>query len=178
MNRCGGPKPRWAETPASRDRLAAAPDRQALQYLSDEHEQRDDQRCEELADRRRRDDGDRHRQLHRHAALEDVLESFLYDRPTADKEARDADHANGGEWLPSTKPDERCGKRDKSDANGFLPLERMLVVVPVFVVVVVVVMPVAVMVMATMRVRSVVQRRWRGGARFGLVGQGCAIAAR
>ena len=77
--------------PLIADGLAAAAHRQTLQHLGHQHEECDDQRREELADRRRCHDGDRHRQFHGHATLKDVLEGFPQDGPTAQQQTDDPD---------------------------------------------------------------------------------------
>lgn len=131
--------------------LAAAANRQPLQHLGDEDEERDDECGEELADRRSSGDGDRHRQLHRHAPLDDILECLLQDRPAADQKAGDADDADSLEWLPDLEPDGRRRDRDKRDPHCFRPFERVVVIVAVLMIVVL-------MIMMVMRMRMGLSR--------------------
>ena len=76
------------------DRPASASHRHSLEDLRHQHEKCNDQRRKELTDCGGSHDRNRHRQLHRHAALEDVLERFLQDRPATDQEAGDANKAD------------------------------------------------------------------------------------
>ena len=107
------------------DRMATARDRHALQHLGDQHEQRNDERGEKFADRRRRDDGDGHGQFHGHAPGEEVLERLPEDRPAADHEADDADRAHARDRLPDLKPHGRRGKGDERDPRRLRPREAM-----------------------------------------------------
>jgi hypothetical protein len=98
--------------------LAPAVDRHALQYFSDQHEQGDDERGEELPDGGRCQDRDRHRQLHCHASLDDVVEGLFEDRPAPDRETERADHAERRIRLPDAKPHGGGCNNDNADANG------------------------------------------------------------
>lgn len=126
----------WQEFEKIADRFAATADGQAFQHLRDENEQGDDQRRKELADGRRRGDGDRHRQFHGHAALDNVLEGLLEDSPAANQKADDADDADRRKRLPDAEPHGRRRNRDKRDASGFRPFERMGVIMAEFVIMV------------------------------------------
>src|SRR3989344_3378323 len=155
----------WQEFQKVADRPAATTNGQPLQYLGDEDEQGDDQCREDPADGGRRADGDRHRQFHRHAARDDVLESLLEDRPAADQKADDADDADRREWLPDAEP--HGGRRDRNKGNtcGFLPFEGMVVIMPVFMIVI-----------FMMMVMIVMMRGFRNDrARFSDVGQRAAM---
>ena len=55
------------------DCAAAAADGETLQHFRREYKRGDDERREKLTNRSRRDEGDGHRQLHRHAAFAQVL---------------------------------------------------------------------------------------------------------
>ena len=137
----------WQELKKIADRLTATADRQALQHFSDENEQGDDQSGEELADGRRCDDGNRHRQLHRHAPLDNIVEGLLQNRPAADQKADDTDDADSRERLPDPEPHGRSRDGHKGNTGGFEPLKRMVVVMPVIVIIVMMVMLVMVVVL-------------------------------
>jgi len=107
------------------DRLAASTHRQVLQELHDQNKQSDDLRGEKLADRRRSDDRDRHRQLHGHAARENVLERLPENRLPADQKTGDPDHAYRREGLPHSEPHGCCGGGDQGDARRLDPIERV-----------------------------------------------------
>ena len=104
----------------------------------------------------------RHGQLHGHPPLDDVLERLLEDRPATDQQAGDADYADGCDRLPHAEPDQRRGERDQADAQRFLPLEGVHMLVIVFSVIVIVVA------MSVVRVR-LSHRRSR--PRLSLIGQ-------
>jgi hypothetical protein len=57
-----------------------------------------------FADNRSRNDGDGHRELHRHASGEKVLKGLLQDRPTSHQEPDHRNHANGADRLPKFEP--------------------------------------------------------------------------
>jgi hypothetical protein len=60
---------------------------QVFQHFGNQHEERNDQRGEELADSGCGHDGDGHGEFHGHAAGQDIFERFLEDWPTADRES-------------------------------------------------------------------------------------------
>ena len=64
---------------------------------------------------------------------------FLENGPTADEEARDADHAHRRERLPKLEPHRHCGKRDEGNAGRFGPVEAMAMIVAILMVVVMIV---------------------------------------
>ena len=76
------------------DGSPAPADGQPFQNLGRQHKRGNHQRCKELADRQRRNQRDGHRELHRHAPLEDVLERLLEDRIAANQRSRQPDHAH------------------------------------------------------------------------------------
>ena len=51
----------------------------------------------------------------------------LIDRPAADREARDPDHADRAQRLPQSKPDGSRRKRNHDNTYRFRPLEGVLV---------------------------------------------------
>ena len=150
------------------DRLAATTYGHALEHLRDQDEESDDERGEELADRRRRDDGDRHRQLHRHAPLEEVLERLLEDRPAADQQAGDADYADRGNRLPYPEPERPRGKRNEGNPHGFHPSKGMVMVVVfmVMVVLTIIAMIVSILIVMVMAVMDIVRGHGCGFRRY------------
>jgi hypothetical protein len=86
------------------DRLPAPGHRQAFQDLRAKHEPGDDQGGEELTNEESGDERDRHRQLHRHLALEDVLRRFLEDWVAAHQRGSQSDDADAGKRLPESEP--------------------------------------------------------------------------
>ena len=111
----------------------APPDGQALENLGDEHEEGDDERREELADDERGPERNRHRQLHRHAALTEVLPRFGEDRPAANDRPRQTEDAQTrAERLPHAKPDHAGDDGNRDDPSELNPFERvrMLGIVP------------------------------------------------
>ncbi|MGH7087322.1 MAG: hypothetical protein ACREFQ_00295, partial [Stellaceae bacterium] len=82
----------------------------------------------------RRRDRDRHRQFHRHAALDDILEGLLENRPAAYQQADHADDADCWERLPDSEPHRGRRDCDEGDAHGFRPFEGMIVIVAVLMV--------------------------------------------
>ena len=110
------------------DCVPSTRDRHALQHFSNEHEQRNDERGEKLADGRRRHDRDGHRQFHRHAPGDQVLQRLLEDRPAADQQADDADQAHARDRLPDPEPHGRRGQSDEPDACCLEPREGMCMV--------------------------------------------------
>ena len=105
------------------DRLAAAADGHVFQHFGDQNEQGDDERGKKLADRGCRDDRNRHRQLHGHAAFNDILEGLLDDRPASDCQPEDSDDADVGIRLQDAEPHGCRSKADDGDANR-LPATR------------------------------------------------------
>ena len=67
------------------DRAPPAANRVAFDQLGEEHEKRDDQRGQKLPDAKRGDERERHRQLHRHAPLAQVLPRLGENRESADE---------------------------------------------------------------------------------------------
>jgi hypothetical protein len=88
-----------------------------LQDLCDEDEQHDHDRRERLADGERRDERNRHRQLHRHAPLAEGLERLLVDGVAAGKRRGQRHHVDREEGLPWDQPRHRDGNRHESDTN-------------------------------------------------------------
>ena len=82
------------------NRLAASTDRQTLQNLRHEDKKRDDESGKDFANRERRYDSDGHRELHRHAALRDVLVRFVKDRKAANQSANHTDGSYVGIRAP------------------------------------------------------------------------------
>ena len=101
-------------------------DRHALQDLGDEHKQRDNKRGEEFADRGGSNDGNRHRQFHRHAPREDVFQSLTENRPASDQEADHPKDAETPYRFPEFEPNRRGCDGDKRDARGVLPRKTVL----------------------------------------------------
>jgi hypothetical protein len=76
------------------DRAPAPGHRHTLKHLGDKNEQADDERREELPDRGRGNNGDGHRQFHRHAAGKNILDRLLENRPATKHQADHADRAD------------------------------------------------------------------------------------
>jgi hypothetical protein len=128
----------WQKVEQVMDCPSAARDGHGLEHFGHQHEQRDDEGGEELADRCRGDDRDAHGELHGHPSRDDVLGRLLEDRPPADNHAQDTDDAHARKRLPDTKPHHRRGQRDERDAGSLRPREGMLAVMLIAVIVVVV----------------------------------------
>jgi hypothetical protein len=84
---------------------------------------------EEFSDGKRRNKRDSHREFHRHAALNDVLQCFLEDGIAADQSYGQSDHADSMKRLPQVKPDGRCSDRDEDDSQKIDDLESMVMIV-------------------------------------------------
>jgi len=126
----------WQKIEQVVDCPPAARDSHALEYFGHQHEQRNDEGGEELADRCRGDNRDAHGELHGHAPRDDVLGRLLEDRPATDNHAQDADDADARKRLPATKPHHPRDQGDECDAGSLPPLEDMLVVMLIVAVVV------------------------------------------
>ena len=88
--------------------LAASPNRKALQDLCDENEESDDKSREKFTYRQSCDDGDGHRELHRHTALGNIFVGFMEDGKTADDRAN---HANRDDvWIPLLSGETSAGR--------------------------------------------------------------------
>ena len=111
---------------------APAADGEPFENLRCEDKRGDDQRGEELADRQRGNEGDGHGELHRHAALKNVLERLFEDGVAADQRGHQADDAYPVERLPEMKPNRRRGKRDKDDAKYLDQFKAMFMFVVLF----------------------------------------------
>jgi len=104
-------------------------DRQPLQNLGSQHKCGNHQSGEELADGQSGDERYRHRQFHRHAPLNNVLESLFEDRVTADQCRRQTDHADAMKRLPQMEPD-RCRRQcHKQNTEHLDELEGVLMAV-------------------------------------------------
>src|ERR1700680_237703 len=116
------------------DCCAPAADRQSFQDFGDEDKQGDDKSCEDLTDRQSSHDGDGHGKLHRHAPLNDVLVSFVEYLEPANEGANYADTSYIGIRHAAEKQSgpRRCC--DKQYAVDIPPIQRVSVVVLVFVV--------------------------------------------
>ena len=109
------------------DGEAAAGHGQMLQFLGDEHEQHDDDGRKEFGDRRRRQDGDGHGELHGHAPCHEVLEGLLEHRPAGKGEGRDADHACRSKGLQDPEPENRRSQQGHHDPGDGPRLEGSVV---------------------------------------------------
>ena len=123
-----GEPPRSRGKRSSRSLMArrAPADRQVLEHLGDQHEEDDDERRERLADRERRDERDRHRQLHRHPPLPERLEGLLEDRVAADERRREGHRVDLQERLPRQEPGYRDRNGDKPDADEIASVDVVL----------------------------------------------------
>src|ERR1700730_6973949 len=92
---------------------SSAPHRQAFKYLGCQNERGDDECGEELADRKRRDQGDGHGEFHRHAAFEDVLERFFEDGIAANECGDQTDDTYPMKRIPKMETAPVCSQRDK-----------------------------------------------------------------
>ena len=126
----------WQKVEKVMDCPPAARDGHALEDFGHQHEQRDDEGGEELADRRRGDNRDAHGEFHGHPPRDDVLGRLLEDRPPADNHAQDTDYAHARKRLPDTQPHRRRGQGNERDAGSLRPREVMLAVMLIVVVVV------------------------------------------
>src|ERR1700739_4908777 len=101
---------------------AASADSQSFEDFGGEYESCDHQRGEKLADRKRGDQRDGHGQLHRHAALDDVLERLFEDGIAANQRCHQSNHADTVERFPQMKPDgysRQCHKNDTQNLDEF-----------------------------------------------------------
>jgi hypothetical protein len=115
------------------DRLPASADRQALKDFCNKDEQRDDEGREDFANGEGGDNGDGHREFHRHTTLHDIFVSFVEYRKSANEST---DYADGrGVWISPTpyKPDNAGSRRHEQYATDLTPTWRMPVVLIVFV---------------------------------------------
>src|SRR5580700_5870892 len=94
----------WQEVEHVLNRAPATTNRQSFKDLGRKDERGDDQSGEELANGQSRNECDRHRELHRHPAFDDVLEGFLEDRVAANQRGRKSNHTNPMKWLPQVEP--------------------------------------------------------------------------
>jgi hypothetical protein len=129
----------WQEVEQVMNRPPAARDGHAFKDFGHQHEQRDDEGGEELADRRSGDNCDAHGELHGHPPRDDVLGRLLEDGPAPDNQAQDSDYVHACKRLPDAKPHRRCGQGDERDAGSLRPFEGMLAVMLIVAVVIVVV---------------------------------------
>ena len=105
------------------DGATTAADSQPFEHLGKENERRNHQRREELADGQRRQQRDRHRQLHRHPALADILPRLVEDRPAPDQRSEESQHAQARERYPDSEPHGGSDERSAADAHQFLPFD-------------------------------------------------------
>src|SRR5579862_6880754 len=105
------------------NRAPATTNRQPFKDLGRKDERGDDQSGEELANGQSRNECDGHRELHRHPALNDVLEGFLKDRVAANQRGGKPNHANQMKWLPHVEPHGGGGESNEKDACQVQPLE-------------------------------------------------------
>jgi hypothetical protein len=106
----------------------------ALENLGDENKERNHEGGENLSNRQRSDYGDCHREFHRHASLSNVFVGFMEDRKASDEGAKHTDASYIWISRASEKPDGRGSCGNKQDAINLSPIERMFVVMIVFVV--------------------------------------------
>ncbi len=99
------------------DGMASARDGEMLEDLGDENEEDDDGGGEGFADRERRTDGDGHRQLHRHALLEQGGQRLAVDGIAADDGREQRDHVQARDGLPEVQAAHGTGERDEHDAT-------------------------------------------------------------
>jgi hypothetical protein len=111
------------------NRLAASTDRQALQNLCREDEKCDHESGKNLANGERSDDGNSHREFHRHAALGYVFVSFMKDRKAANQGAYHSRGSDVGIRRAAKKPDGSCCRSDEQDAVNVPPVQSMSMIV-------------------------------------------------
>jgi hypothetical protein len=106
----------WKEIQQSLYGPTATTHGHSFQYLGDQHEQSDDQRREELTYRQCSDDGDAHRQFHRHTSVGDGFDGFAQNRIHPDGCSDDPHDTDLGPWFPYTEADYSAGKCDNRNA--------------------------------------------------------------
>src|SRR5579872_2556368 len=84
----------WKEIEHVLNRAPAPTNCQPFKDLGRKDERGDDQSGEELANGQSRNECDGHRELHRHSALNDVLDCFLKDRIAANQRGGKSNHTN------------------------------------------------------------------------------------
>src|ERR1700722_4771990 len=106
--------------------------RESFKNFGNEYKQGDDQRRKDFTDRQSGYDGDSHRKLHRHAALNDVFVGFVEYWKATNERTEYAESRYIGTVHPR-KPNRprRCGH--KQHAVDISPIQRMFVLVAVFV---------------------------------------------
>src|SRR5579863_4612997 len=119
----------WQEIEHILDRAPATTNRQPFKDLGRKDERCNDQSGEGLTNGQSRNEGNGHRELHRHPALNDVLDRFLEDRVTANQRGGKSNHTNPMKWLPQVEPDGGGGESNEKDTCQVQPIEAMLVVV-------------------------------------------------
>lgn len=76
-----------------------------------------------------RGEPDGHGELHRHAALDDILERFLEDRITANHRGGQSKYTHLTKWLPQMKSDRRRRERDKENTKNLSDFKAVFMVV-------------------------------------------------
>ena len=97
----------WQEVEHVLNRAPATTDRQPFENLGRKDERRDDQGGEELTDCQSSNKRNGHRELHRHPALDDVLERFFEDRIPTNQRGGEPNDADSMKRLPQMEP--HCG---------------------------------------------------------------------
>src|ERR1700730_2418756 len=103
--------------------------RQSFEDLRRQHEGSDDQRSKELSDSQCRCERDGHGKLHRHAALDDILERFFEDRITANQRGGQSKHTLLMKWFPQMKPDRRRRERHKENTKNLSDFKAVFMIV-------------------------------------------------
>src|SRR5579862_1744036 len=119
----------WQEIEHILDRAPATTNRQPFKDLGRKDERCNDQSGEGLTNGQSRNEGNGHRELHRHPALNDVLDRFLEDRVTANQRSGKPNHTYPMKWLPQVEPHGGGGESNEKDTCHVQPLEAMLLVV-------------------------------------------------
>jgi hypothetical protein len=74
------------------------------------------------------DKSDRHRQLHRHAALNDVFKRLLEDGVAANQRGCQPNDADSVKRFPEMEPDRRSRQRNKDNTQNFDEIEPVFVI--------------------------------------------------
>ncbi len=115
---------------------ATATDRIALEQLREENKESDNNRRKKLSDRQRRQEGDSHRQLHSHAAPEEVFPSLFIDRESANHRSREREPVTVHERTPPARQAGNDDDTQQSQSQIFTGPGPVIVVIMVMIVVV------------------------------------------
>jgi hypothetical protein len=98
---------------------------QPFEDFSPQNEGCDHQSCKVFPDRQRGEECDGHREFHRHAALDDVLQRLLEDGVAPNQRGHQADYADPMKRLPKMEPDCRRRQGNKDHTKNFNEFKAM-----------------------------------------------------